>query len=282
MLTFPNCHLLDGIKLRSRLWQSNVHISIWFIVSEADIGRIRATSDASPARVPSTEAHTLRAKRRCLNYVLWTIWKASGIGSRFEIEDAKLLGLDGSNETIEEVVSAFPEPFKGGRDSPLDPLSFKGQPTEVTCDRKVLKQLQKVGGSLLWLVTRSGLDIAYSHSRSASLQTKDTKTSNRCLRRDISFAPGGSRSQAGIFAPSITNCFKHLDSDTSIRAHRLTEAVNQGNDSLGCVGTKDQRSHYLTKLAPKMLQASCIDALGTGWVSEWFHVAYIPLLFECA
>eukprot|EP00971_Amphidinium_carterae_P183379 3639678-Amphidinium_carterae.1 len=36
---------------------------------------------------------------------------------------------------------------------------------------------EKVGGSLLWLVTRSRLDIAYSHSRIASLQTKDTLTS---------------------------------------------------------------------------------------------------------
>eukprot|EP00971_Amphidinium_carterae_P280757 5573703-Amphidinium_carterae.1 len=55
---------------------------------------------------------------------------------------------------------------------------------------------------------------------------------------------------------------------TSIRAHRLTEAVNQGNASLGWVGTKDQRSDYLTKLAPKMFQHACCDSLGMGWVSE--------------
>eukprot|EP00971_Amphidinium_carterae_P155510 3084011-Amphidinium_carterae.1 len=29
------------------------------------------------------------------------------------------------------------------QDSPLDPESFKGQPTEVTCDTGVLEQLQK-------------------------------------------------------------------------------------------------------------------------------------------
>eukprot|EP00971_Amphidinium_carterae_P042769 840652-Amphidinium_carterae.1 len=79
-------------------------------------------------------------------------------------EDHKILGLDGLSEIVytglqveiveseldksgkvtgykevlvhqtkylEEVVSAFRELFKGGRDFPLDPESFKGQPTET-------------------------------------------------------------------------------------------------------------------------------------------------------
>eukprot|EP00971_Amphidinium_carterae_P237793 4720980-Amphidinium_carterae.1 len=232
---------------------------------------------------------------------------------------------------LENVVSAFPELFKvfeGGRDSLFDPESFKGQPTDVTCDRRVLKhllRLHKVGGFLLRLVTRSRPDIAYSHSRIASLQTKDTKTSWEMLKAVSSYLfphielgvkvkPESDQLVIATLAlplavlgvtlgfwfngaaPPLLGTVVSVDhSDTRMRmsppsASRLvalrcdnqaaiaqvlqpplrTEAVNQGNASLGWVRTKDQKSDCLTKLVPRKFQLAfaCFDALGLGWVYE--------------
>eukprot|EP00971_Amphidinium_carterae_P122226 2420049-Amphidinium_carterae.1 len=49
--------LLDGIKLKPRLWQSRVHKSVWLIISDENFGLIRQRLDALPVRKSSMEAY---------------------------------------------------------------------------------------------------------------------------------------------------------------------------------------------------------------------------------
>eukprot|EP00971_Amphidinium_carterae_P148683 2948159-Amphidinium_carterae.1 len=191
-------------------------------------------------------------------------------------------------------------------DSPLDRESLKGQPTEATCDPKLLQKSKDTKTS--WEMLKAISAYLFRH---IELSVKVKPVAYQLVAySDISFAPGGSRSQAGTlvqwggsnitwrsFRQSLTvsvTCESELAGvmdayesakwcvqvllgelaydlvprHTSIRTYRLTEAVNQGSALLGWVGIKDQKSDYLTKLAPKMYQRACIDALEMGWVSE--------------
>eukprot|EP00971_Amphidinium_carterae_P208834 4142925-Amphidinium_carterae.1 len=125
---------------------------------------------------------------------------------------------------LEELIDAHSDLFHGGRDSPAEVDSFSVAIEKGEVNPQTLKMLQRVGGSLLWLVTRSRADIAFAHSRLSSLQSRDTSSAWTILRSvcsylfkhsefgisvlggsrddsllaytDISFAPSGGWSQA--------------------------------------------------------------------------------------
>eukprot|EP00971_Amphidinium_carterae_P325618 6455981-Amphidinium_carterae.1 len=71
-------------------------------------------------------------------------------------------------------MEAHTDLFHGGRDSPAEADSFSVAIEKKDVNPLTLKALQRVGGSLLWLVTRSRADIAFAHSRLSSMQSKDT------------------------------------------------------------------------------------------------------------
>eukprot|EP00971_Amphidinium_carterae_P226662 4495618-Amphidinium_carterae.6 len=132
--------LLDGITLKLRLWQSRVHKSVRLIISEGDVGLIRQRLDALPVMKSSMEAYT--GQEEMIELCLMDYMEGIPVYGLIcvHVDD---LGIGARLEVLNALSDALHEFFKGGRDSPLDPESFKGHPTEVTCDLKVLEQLEK-------------------------------------------------------------------------------------------------------------------------------------------
>eukprot|EP00971_Amphidinium_carterae_P145823 2890184-Amphidinium_carterae.1 len=64
---------------------------------------------------------------------------------------------------VEELIDSHPDLFHGGRDSPAEADSYSTAIVKKEVNPQTLKMLQRVGGSLLWLVTRSRADIAFAH-----------------------------------------------------------------------------------------------------------------------
>eukprot|EP00971_Amphidinium_carterae_P266835 5292980-Amphidinium_carterae.2 len=68
--------------------------------------------------------------------------------------------------------SGSPEGFKD-LSEPVDaPLSKEETTASSTSDLKLVRHLQSVGGSLLWLVIRTRPDLAWAYNRIASLITR--------------------------------------------------------------------------------------------------------------
>eukprot|EP00971_Amphidinium_carterae_P350934 6491817-Amphidinium_carterae.1 len=199
---------------------------------------------------------------------------------------------------LEELIDAHSELFHGGRDSPAEPDSFSRAVERKEVDPETLKLLQRIGGSLLWLVTRSRADIAFAHSRLASLQSRDTASAWTILRSlcsylfkhsefgisvvggaqddallsytDISFAPEGSRSQAGVLVQwgqsTLTwRSFRQTLTTLSTCESELIGVVD-GLESAKCL--QILLSELAFDIAPRMVELRCDNQASISLSSE--------------
>eukprot|EP00971_Amphidinium_carterae_P027126 534751-Amphidinium_carterae.4 len=134
------------------------------------------------------------------------------------------------------------------RDSPLDPESFKGQPTEVTCDPKRVHHYLAPFPSITYCFI--------STCESELVGVVDAYESAKCIQvligelaydlgpRLVDLRCDNQAAIAQVLQPSLRT------KQSSIRAYRLIEAVNQGNASLGWAGTVLALTHCSSSSAP--------------------------------
>eukprot|EP00971_Amphidinium_carterae_P215086 4269050-Amphidinium_carterae.1 len=152
---------------------------------------------------------------------------------------------------------AVPGSSEGFQDlcEPVDaPLSPDEQGHSSTPDLKLVRHLQAVGGSLLWLVIRTRPDMAWSYSRVASLITKHPQAALARMKEicryllytgpmamryvkvtgdplppihvyaDISFAPQGQKSHEGLIVIWGGNVISWKSGRQSLTATSTSEA----------------------------------------------------------
>eukprot|EP00971_Amphidinium_carterae_P349629 6491116-Amphidinium_carterae.1 len=153
-----------------------------------------------------------------------------------------------------------PEGFKD-LSEPVDaPLSKEEITASSTADLKLVRHLQSVGGSLLWLVIRTRPDLAWAYSRIASLITrypvaaqsrmkeicryilytgpmamkytgiKSKKLPPLDVYADISFAPQGQKSHEGLLVMWGGNVLSWKSGRQSLTATSTSEAELEAGD----------------------------------------------------
>ena len=185
-------------------------------------------------------------------------------------KDSKKAILLHQDRYTQELLEKFPELCQKPRAVPSTPESFKDLseavgaplPKEATQkklsveDQKLVKQLQRMGGSLLWLVIRTRPDLAWAYSRVASLITRAPKAAYDRMKQlfryvaytgtmalkyvgvehsllnpltlqvfsDISFAPNGEKSHEGILVLWGSNVLSWKSGRQSLIATSTAEA----------------------------------------------------------